>query len=353
MSPAGTMPNVLTRTKGPRRMAGIRSDYVSERQFIRHDPDRPPAKSPFLPGNEKMTKPSVLSLVAREGLLQRLQDGEEGCVRDWSIRFFESSNPVVSTGADQAYGDRPRYSEPAYGHHYVLVATRDPGDTLATLSADRWFDVLLVIQDRMRWLYSKRGVSYVAVYADHGAAAGDAYSHPHVNLVGLPSVPAAVRREEASCNRIQAERGACPVCETVEAERGGPREVLEAHGYVALAPWAPSRPRQFVIYPTAHSSSFRKAGQQDMKGLSHMMRSTLGGMTSVLGDVPYHLVFHLPPESKKTRTHWYIEVCPLTGAPTGLEHGYGICLGDEGPEEYAQRLGTACRREFAAMMGIE
>lgn len=334
-------------------MGGIRSDYVSERQFIFHAPDKPSSKSPFLPGNEKMTKPSVLSLVAREGLLQRLQDGEEGYVTDWSVRFFESSNPVVSMDAEEQYGEKPRYSEPAYGCHYLLVATRDPRDTLATLSSDRWFDVLLVIQDRMRWMYAKRGVSYVAVYADHGAGAGDAYSHPHLNLVGLPSVPAAIRREEAACTRIKAERGVCAVCDTIESERGGPRKVIEAHGFVALAPWAPSRPHQFFIYPTAHSPSFRSATQQEMKGLSHMLRSTLGGMTAELGDVPYHLVFRLPPESKKTGMHWYIEVCPLTGVRSGLEHGYGISLADTEPEEYAGRLGAACRKEFAAMMGID
>lgn len=334
-------------------MPGIRSDYVSERQFIFHAPDRRPAKSPFLPGNEKMTNPSVLSLVAREGLLQRLQDGDDGCVTDWSIRVFESSNPVVSTSADEPYGERPLYSEPAYGYHYILVATRDPRDTLATLSADRWFDVLLVVQERMRWMYSRRGVSYVAVYADHGEAAGNVHSHAHVNLVGLPSIPAAVRREAASCSRIQAERGVCAACDTVEAERGGPREVLEAHGFVALAPWAPSHPHQFVIYPTPHSSSFRKATQQEMQGLAHMLRATLGGMTAELGDVPYHLVFRLPPETKKAGMHWCVEVCPIASYTTGLEHGYGISLVDTEPEAYAKRLGAACRKEFAAMMGID
>ena len=54
-------------------------------------------KSPYAPGNESMTNPSVLSLVAKDGMLQRLQDSEDNYVENWSIRVFESKNPAVST----------------------------------------------------------------------------------------------------------------------------------------------------------------------------------------------------------------------------------------------------------------
>ena len=41
--------------------------------------------------------PSVLSLVAKDGMLQRLQDNEdESYVKGWAIRVFESKNPIVS-----------------------------------------------------------------------------------------------------------------------------------------------------------------------------------------------------------------------------------------------------------------
>jgi len=62
----------------------------------KHDKVVDPKKFPFAPGNESMTNPSVLSLVAREGMLQRLQDNEDDYVKNWSIRVFESKNPIVS-----------------------------------------------------------------------------------------------------------------------------------------------------------------------------------------------------------------------------------------------------------------
>jgi len=61
-------------------MGDIRKDNVSERLMIvakKTDKVVDPKKSPFAPGHESMTNPSVLSLVEKEGMLQRLQDNED------------------------------------------------------------------------------------------------------------------------------------------------------------------------------------------------------------------------------------------------------------------------------------
>ena len=101
-------------------MGDMRKDYVSERFMIvskivskKFDSK----KNPFAPGNESMTKPSVLSLVEKDGMLQRLQDSEDDYVEGWSIRVFESKNPIVSTDTENSYSEKPFYSEPAYGYH--------------------------------------------------------------------------------------------------------------------------------------------------------------------------------------------------------------------------------------------
>ena len=80
-------------------------------------------KNPFAPGNESLTNPSVLSLVEKDGMLQRLQDSEDDFVEGWSIRVFESKNPVVSVDTENSYSEKPFYSEPNYGYHYVIVAS--------------------------------------------------------------------------------------------------------------------------------------------------------------------------------------------------------------------------------------
>ena len=80
-------------------MGDIRKGYVSERFMIvtkKDDKVVDPAKFPYALGNESMTNPSILSLVEKDGMLQRLQDNEDEYVKNWSIRVFESKNPIVS-----------------------------------------------------------------------------------------------------------------------------------------------------------------------------------------------------------------------------------------------------------------
>jgi UDPglucose--hexose-1-phosphate uridylyltransferase len=147
-------------------MGDLRKDYSIDR-FVIVSPENNSVndskKCPYCPGNESMTNPSTLSLVAKDGMLQRLQDTEDNYVQNWSVRVFESKNPVVTTTSENSYSDRPLYSEPAYGYHYVVVASEKHKDSLASISTEQWSNVLVVIQDRLRWLYTQRGVTYVSI----------------------------------------------------------------------------------------------------------------------------------------------------------------------------------------------
>jgi len=157
-------------------MGDMRKGYVSERFMIvskKDDKIVDPTKFPYAPGNESMTNPSVLSLVAKDGMLQRLQDNEDEYVKNWSIRVFESKNPIVSIETENTYSDRPFYSEPAFGYHYIVVASPNKKDTFATIDIEQWSNVLVVVQDRLRWLYTQKGVTYVSIYGDHGESAGN------------------------------------------------------------------------------------------------------------------------------------------------------------------------------------
>ena len=63
------------------------------------------------------------------------------------------------------------------------------------------------------------------------------------------------------------------------------------------------------------------------------MRSTLGGMSKALKDVPFNLVFHLSPEKKNSRQiHWHIEVYPQLYTWSGLERGFGVYVNSIKPE---------------------
>ncbi len=340
-------------------MGGMRKDYVSERFMIVSKSNgmaADPKKSPYAPGNEALTNPSVLSLVAKDGMLQRLQDSDDDYVKGWMIRVFESKDPIVSVNAENTYSDGPHYSEPAYGYHYVVVASPNEKDTFATIDAEQWSNVLVVIQERLRWLYTQKGVTYVAIYADHGELAGGGNPHPHLNIVTFSTIPPIIEEEAESSHRILNELGVCAMCQTVQKEINEPadRQILKTEGFVAFCPWSPSHPYEFWIAPKKHTTSFSKITQKEINDLALIMRATLGGLAKAVKGVSYSLAFHLSPEKKNRRQiHWHIEVYPITKPQSGMERGYGIFLNDVYPEQVAEELGAACRRELANLVGIE
>ena len=337
-------------------MGDMRKDYVLERNVIVHPTAKKKTgikKCPYCPGNESMTNPSLLALVAKDGMLQRLQDGEDFTVENWSVRVFESHEPIVSTSTKNTYSDRPLYSEPAYGYHYIVVASPKHKDTLATISIEQWSNVLVVVQDRLRWLYTQKGVAYVTIFVNHGKEAGSNVEHSHIHMASFSTLPPRIDEEAESSHKILNEKGVCPMCQIVNTETAGPRQILQTEGFIAFCPWAPTYPFEFWICPKKHSTSFSKITQKEINDVSLIIRATLGGLTKEAKDVSFNLAFHLSPEKKNSRQiHWHIEVYPLTGYWSGLERGYGVFLNTISPEKAAEALGAACRKELANLVGI-
>jgi len=337
-------------------MGNMRKDYVLDRYVIISSNSKTKTeekKCSFCPGNESMTNPSMLALVAKDGMLQRLQDSEDYWVEGWSVRVFESKDPAVSITSENSYSDRPQYSEPAYGYHYIVVGSPKHKDTLSSISVDQWSNVLVVIQDRLRWLYTQRGVTYVSIYVNHGEDAGGISSHSHLNMVTFSTIPPVIEHEAESSHKILNEKGVCPMCEVLNAETGGPRQVLQTEGFIAFCPWAPSCQYEFWISPKKHITSFSKITQKEINDLSLILRATLGGLERTIKNVSYNLAFHLSPEKKNSRQiHWHIEVYPHTNASSGLERGFGVFLNKTSPEKNAEQLGASCRKELAGLVGV-
>ena len=87
-------------------MGDLRKDYVLDKFVIVPRPSEseridPPldGSCPYCPGNESMTEPAQIALVAKDGMLQRLSDSEENIVCDWCVRVFQSNTPAVTTSS--------------------------------------------------------------------------------------------------------------------------------------------------------------------------------------------------------------------------------------------------------------
>ena len=341
-------------------MGNLRKDYVLEKFVILPDSpeenirsDSAYEKCPYCPGNESMTGPAVISLVSKDGMLQRLSDSEGSTIEDWCVRVFESQYPAVNTASQNNYTDKPLYSEPAYGYHQIVVASPDHRQDLSKISVEQWENVLLVIQERVRWLYTQKSVTYVSIYVDSGREAGTSYDHAHLNVVTFSTIPPIIELEAEGSHRYVNENGNCPSCNIISVELGGPRQILATDSFLAFSPWAPTYPYEFWIYPKRHTTAFSKIPQKEISDLALILRATIGGMSKGLNSPAFNLVFHLSPEKKNSRQiHWHIEVYPQTNKWSGLQRGFGIYVNAVSPESSAEVLGSACRKELAGLVGI-
>ena len=271
----------------------------------------------------------------------------------WCVRVFPSNEPVVNTSQEKVYGDKPLYSEPAFGYHFIVVASPDHKQKLTDIPVEQLANVLVVIQDRVRWLYTQKSVTYVSIYLNYGENAGSYLEHPHLEIVTFATIPPLIEQEAEATHRYINEKGVCPICDVVNVESGGPRQVLATDSFLSLCPWAPTHPHEFWICPKRHVTLFSRITQKEINDFALILRATLGGLFKAIKDISYNLVFHLSPEKKNSRQlHWHLEVYPQLSNWSGLEHGFGIYLNQMSPENSAEVLGAAARKELASLVGI-
>jgi UDPglucose--hexose-1-phosphate uridylyltransferase len=339
----------------------LRKDYVMDKFVIypsnlneMKEDDSPDTICPYCPGNENYTPSSIVSLVIKSGILQRLSDSEGNIVKDWSVRVFNSKIPIIVQNNSSLYTDKPLYSEPAYGYHHILVATPNHTDSFSNISVEQWCNILLVLQDRIRWLYSQKKVTYVSVYINHGNKCGTKIDHPHIDIVTFSEVPPFIESKALLSHRYVNENGNCPSCIAISTELDGPRQVIATDNFISICPWASIYPYEFAIYPKKHSTTLTKISQKEIFDLAMILRSTLGGMSRVLQNPSFNLIFQLSPEKKNSRQfHWHIEIYPHISELTGLEKGFGVFVNSILPETAASKLGAAARKEIAKIVGVE
>lgn len=330
-----------------------REKRPTERATIHNSLDSNKKTCPFCPGNEEKTPPADLVLVSKENTLLKLSDSENDRVDGWSVRYFPNSFPAVATESDAKYTDYPLQGEPAFGYHYVMVVTPDHSATFGNLPVEQWIDVLATLQDRVRWLYSKKTVGYVSVFANNGYEAGATFSHPHMQMITLTKLPPMIEEEAEAMHDGMTELGVCPMCKVVNVESNSARSILSTENFLAFAPWASCHAYEFWIFPKRHETSFLKVSQKEIQDLATMLRSTLGAIETALNKPSYNIAFHISSEKKTTKQiHWHIEVYPQIIKWAGMEQGSGVYVNPVRPETAAELIGAAARKELAQLIGI-
>ena len=330
-------------------MSKVRKDYFSESfvLFTNEKPDKikklkkvvKKKDCPYCPGNEHITGPADLVLISKEGTLAKLADEDESFVKDWTVRVFLNKDAIVSPDEERIFSDYPQYSEPAIGYHYVVVLSQKHTIDVSEIGSEQWTNILTTVQDKSRWLYSQKHVSYVAVYMNHGVEAGAEIEHPHLQIVSLPTVPPVIEAEAKFMKKPLREKGICPMCVIVKEEESSKRIIGKTENFVMFAPWASKHPYEYWIFPRQHEVSFVKSTQKGISELSEVIHKSIESLTKTLGIVAFNLVVHSSPEKKTSKQiHWHIEIYPRLETKTGLEISSNIQVNKILPEEAAKKL---------------
>ncbi len=260
----------------------------------------------------------------------------------WSYRVLPNKFPVLwIEGELEPAGEGLFDRMNGVGAHEVVIETPVHSASLATLPVDAVADVLLAFRERMLDLKKDPRLEYVLVFKNHGEAAGASLGHPHSQLIATPIIPVMVAEELAGAARYYELKERCVWCDILRQERrGGRRAIVEAGGFVALAPFAPRFPFETWILPAVHRAAFEESGADALRGLAGLLGDFLRRMNRVLGDPPFNFMLHTAPlrDSELESFHWHLEVIPKLTSVAGFEWGSGFFINPMPPEDAAEAL---------------
>jgi len=288
------------------------------------------ASCPFCPGNEAMTPDSVDGITAPDGA--------------WLVRAVPNRFPVLSE-AENASLDEPHGGwsrRPGYGHHEVIIESRDHDAKFGLMPLEQMRCVLEMYARRARALAARDGrLRQIVLFRNHGTRAGTSLAHPHSQIVATPTVSPETRRRVMDEIAFFDENGCCGLCRELDLELASrERIVLETGAFVALAPYASGNPYQLRIVPRRHCASFLEVADQELDDLAGHLTRVLAALIRQLAEPHYNLIVSSAPLDlvHRSASHWFIEILPRLTTPAGFELGSRIVVNVQAPERAAAEL---------------
>jgi UDPglucose--hexose-1-phosphate uridylyltransferase len=320
--------NIITRqwviiaTERARRPDQFKSAESPRKDLPSHD-----STCPFCPGNEAMT-PAETYRFPQSG--------------PWQVRTFPNKFAALSSEGELIrHVDGVKRTISGVGVHEVIVESRMHNASLALMTDAEVERIVVACLDRYHKVFTDHRVEAVTLFKNHGPAAGTSLVHPHLQLIGTPVIPTAVRERLEWALRFYDDNGACIFCATLNDElRDQSRLVAENKHFVAFIPFAALSPFHLWIYPRRHSASFGSISTDEIASFARILRTVQRKLYLGLNDPDFNLVMRTAPrESNHIRYyHWYMSVLPRLTKAAGFELGSGMFINVSRPEDSAAFL---------------
>lgn len=287
----------------------------------------------FCEGNEAKTPGEVLAY--------RVGNGPANSP-GWTLRVVPNKFPALRIeGELEPTGEGLYDKMNGIGAHEVIIETPDHQSTLASLDELAVADVFWAYRERLADLKKDPRFEYILIFKNHGEAAGASLEHSHSQLIATPIVPIMVAEELTSAAQYFSRKERCVWCDIIKQEcQVGTRVVLEASGFMALAPFAPRFPFETWILPTAHRSAYEEISREEASSLARLVREFLARMNGLLLDPPFNFMLHTAPlrDPALDYFHWHLELIPKLTRVAGFEWGSGFFINPTPPEEAVKYL---------------
>jgi UDPglucose--hexose-1-phosphate uridylyltransferase len=295
---------------------------------------------PFCPGNEKMTKKTILALPDE---------------KNWQVRIFHNKFPVLNDGVyrlvstekfpvkiDNSIGQGAMYQHfTPFGRHEIMVETREHFREYDGMSSDNIELALVALKKRYEELMKIEGVNYVTVFKNKGEAAGASLRHTHTQIIASPLFPEVISKEMDDAEAFFKDAKQCGLCVALKQESASKKRIVcQNRDWICMAPFASVWPYQVRIIPKKHFSELSEMGFEQLRSLARLYKQLFSAFARLFSDIPYNMMYHNFPRSELW--HFHIEIFPRLVTHAGFEF-FGLNVNIAAPEEAAKNLRAAMK----------
>jgi UDPglucose--hexose-1-phosphate uridylyltransferase len=217
-------------------------------------PEERPAHDPgcyLCPGNARVT-----------GDVNPVYESTFVFTNDFAALRPGTSDAQVGTGLFRAEGTRGTCRVVCFSpRHDLTLAGMDAAGIRRVI--DVWAEQTTELGGRFRW---------VQVFENRGAAMGASNPHPHGQIWSGDALPVEASLELAEQRRHYGETGRNLLAEYAAAERGGPRVIRDADGWVTLVPFWASWPFETMLVPLDPAARLADLSDARRDGLAGALR---------------------------------------------------------------------------------
>ncbi|MDD4334973.1 MAG: galactose-1-phosphate uridylyltransferase [Desulfotomaculaceae bacterium] len=287
----------------------------------------------FCEGSEEQTPPEIIAY--REPDTSKDTPG-------WWVRVVPNKFPALNIHGTSYQRARGIYQYmDGVGAHEVIIESSNHIIGMNEQTEKQVEEIIWIWRDRSLDLRKDTRLKYIQIFKNTGRVAGASLEHTHSQLVAIPFVPEDVRKEIEGMKEYFNRRGSCVMCDMIGQEISEKeRIILENDHFISFSPFASRFPFEIWITPREHQFDFAHLREEQVKDLAHVLRNSLGKLTSMIRNIPYNVVLHTAPvnQEEERHFHWHLEIMPRLTVMAGFELGTGYFINPTPPEIAAQVL---------------